>query len=75
MASASDRFEDSQSITSSDTREIADVDFSRKVISDVVGDLKDSFQQEGVPTDVLQLLEKLWVSKLQAAAEYTTPKR
>ena len=69
MANASERLEGAQSIPLTDTQEIADVDFSRRVIHDVVGDLRDSFQAEGVSSDVLQLLEKLWVSKLQEAAE------
>merc|ERR1712029_637181 len=39
--------------------------FGESVISNVMADLKDTFQAEGV----LELLQKLWITKIQAAAQ------
>ena len=43
--------------------------FGESVISNVMADLKDTFQAEGVSEEVLELLQKLWITKIQAAAQ------
>ena len=40
-------------------------DFSVTVIRDVIGDLQKDFQQDGVPKEVLELLERSWLTKLK----------
>merc|ERR1712004_631132 len=43
--------------------------FGESVITNVMEDLKDTFQGEGVSVEVLELLQKLWITKLQKAAQ------
>ena len=40
-------------------------EFSVTVIRDVIGDLQKDFQQDGVPEEVLELLERSWLTKLK----------
>ena len=39
-------------------------DFSRRVIEDVIGDLRKDFEENNVPDEVLTLLEQTWLKKL-----------
>ena len=39
-------------------------DFSRRVIEDVIGDLRKDFEENHVPDEVLTLLEQTWLKKL-----------
>ena len=43
--------------------------FGEKVIKSVMEDLKDTFAEENVSVEVLELLQKLWITKLQAAEQ------
>ena len=40
-------------------------EFSRRVISDVIADLKKDFEQNQVPKEVLELIEQTWINKLK----------
>ena len=43
--------------------------FGEKVIKSVMEDLKDTFAEENVSVEVLEMLQKLWITKLQAAEQ------
>ena len=40
-------------------------EFSIRVIRDVIGDLQTDFQRDGVPEEVLELLERSWLLRLK----------
>jgi len=40
-------------------------DVSKEIINDVISEIMPAFSDEGVPSDVLQMLQSLWIQKLQ----------
>ena len=44
-------------------------EFSRRVISDVIADLKKDFEQNQVPKEVLELIEQTWINKLKISSD------
>lgn len=45
---------------------------SQEIIGDVVNEVQSAFEEEGVPPSVLEMLQKLWIQKLEQRNEAST---
>merc|ERR1712194_248650 len=57
--------EDSQEFL--ETIENPSENVSNEIVQDVVGEIQPAFEEDGIPPDVLELLQKLWLGKLEKA--------
>lgn len=46
---------------------------SKEIINDVVSEIQPAFEEDGIPSDVLELLQKIWIGKLEKLREQDDP--
>merc|ERR1711997_137144 len=46
---------------------------SKEIIKDVVSEIQPAFEEDGIPSDVLELLQKIWIGKLEKLREQDDP--